>query len=381
MKFGQEFLQNVLEKENPSANPMRNYRDEKFGMEKHVKICLVPRLSGIGGMVSFQKKFAAGLKGHKVDICYDLGEPNIDAVLVIGGTRQLHLLWRMKRQGIRIVQRLNGMNWVHRVLNTGSRHRVRAEYGNLILTIIRSKLADRVAYQSEFSRKWWEREKGRTPSQFKVIHNAVDLTEFLPGNSQNLAADPIRILLVEGSLLGGYEFGLENGVRLASSIAHSHNYDRKVELMVVGKVSPNLRDRWESWMGRDKSIENLSINWVGSVPHNQIADVYRQAHVFFSADINAACPNSVIESLACGLPVVAYDTGALTELIGPEGGVTVPYGGDPWQLEPPDLQALSHGAITILNNLDTYRSSARIRAEEAFDLDTMIDAYLELLFG
>ena len=89
----------------------------------------------------------------------------------------------------------------------------------------------------------------------------------------------------------------------------------------------------------------------------------------------------MIEYLACGIRVAAFDTGALAELIGHDGGVTVPYGGDPWQLHAPDIQSLTGGVIQILDNLDSYQESARKRAESAFNLDHMIDKYLELLLG
>jgi glycosyltransferase involved in cell wall biosynthesis len=332
-------------------------------------------------MVSFQRKFAAGLKDRNIDVCYELGDPNIDAVLVIGGTRQLHSLWRVKRKRIPIVQRLNGMNWVHKILDTGFRHSMRADYGNFILTTIRSKLADKIAYQSEFSRRWWEQEKGSTPVQFEVIHNGVDLNEFSPMEYTTVEDETVRILLVEGSLLGGYEFGLENAVKLSLSLAHSHIDDRGVELVVVGQISPELRNRWETWREKENASNKLKINWMGTVAHKQIAAIYRSAHLFFSADINAACPNSVIESLACGTPVAAFDTGALAELVGNEGGVIVPFGGDPWQLDAPDIQALSKGVMEILGNLDRYRKSSRKRAEEAFNQDLMVDRYLKLLLG
>ena len=350
-------------------------------MENRAKICLVPRLSGIGGMVSFQGKLAAGLKARNIEVCYDLGESPYDAVLVIGGTRQLHRLWSVKRSGIPIVQRLDGMNWIHRVLDTGIRHWIRAEYGNFILARIRSTLVDRIAYQSEFSRHWWERVRGKTPNRNEVIHNGVDLIEFSPAGNQSLPEDIIRILLVEGSLLGGYEFGLENAVKIVSQIAHSHKGGQPMELMVVGRVSTNTKSHWESWIETNNLKRKFQINWVGEVRHDQIADYYRSSHIFFSADINAACPNSVIEAIACGTPVGAFDTGALAELLDKSGGITVPYGGDPWQLESPDISSLVSAFLKILDNLTYYQNTARRRAESAFGLDQMVDRYLDLLLG
>jgi glycosyltransferase involved in cell wall biosynthesis len=102
----------------------------------------------------------------------------------------------------------------------------------------------------------------------------------------------------------------------------------------------------------------------------------RSAHLLFSADVHPACPNSVIEALACGLPVVAFDTGSLVELVPPQAGRVVSYGGDPWKIEPPDIPALAEAAVQVLEDMPRYRQGARQRAEEAFGLDRMVEGYL-----
>ena len=212
------------------------------------KICLVPRLTGIGGMVSFQAKLAEGLMRRGISVCYELSETDPDAILVIGGTRHLYRLWQAKRRGIRIVQRLDGMNWIHRIKKTGTSHWLRAEYGNIILSVIRSSFADKIAYQSRFSREWWERARGKTTCHNVIIYNGVDLKKFTPGDFDGLQDDPIQLILVEGSLLGGYEFGLDNAIQLASDVALRYAGGRRVELGIVGKVSNSLRQYWNNWL-------------------------------------------------------------------------------------------------------------------------------------
>jgi len=350
-------------------------------MENHSRICLIPRLSGIGGMVSFQGKLAAGLKARNVDVCFDLLDTPYDAILVIGGTRQIQRLWGAKRRGVRIVQRLDGMNWIHRIMKTGWRHWLRAEYGNINLALIRSSLADKIIYQSRFSRQWWEREKGETPCPHDVIYNGVDLSEFSPGDTTVHPQRIIRLLMVEGSLLGGYEFGLENAVKLAVDLAHSRRQEYQIELRVVGRVSKESKDHWNSWIIRNQVNASISIDWSGVIPHHQIVDFYRNAHLLYSADINAACPNSVLEAMSCGTPVISFDTGALPELIADGGGIVVPYGGNPWELDPPDIQSLSKGASDILENLFRFKESTRNRAADGFDVEKMVDLYLEMLLG
>lgn len=344
------------------------------------KVCLVPRMSGVGGMVSFQRRLALGLHSLGIQVAYDLTDDACDVVLVVGGTRHLAQLWRARKHGALIVQRLDGMNWLHRRLKTGLTHYLRAEYGNLLLTIIRQRIADVIVYQSAFAQKWWERVHGPAPVLSRVVYNGVDLSHYTPDGAHTRPGDCYRVLLVEGSLMGGYEIGLEVAValveRLSAILSHAQSRSEHgmspIELMVVGRVAEQTRKHWEQ-------RSSIPIRWAGLVPGDQIPQVDRSAHLLYSADVNAACPNSVIEALACGLPVLAYDTGALPEMISGGAGKVVPYGGDPWKLDSPDLPALAEAAREILQNQDAYRRAARLRAEQVFSLEQMVQGYLDAL--
>ena len=351
------------------------------------RVCLVPKLSGVGGMVSFQDKLSAGLISRGYEICYDLNDPSCDAILVIGGTRHLHKLYAARKRKTRIIQRLDGMNWIHRVKSSTRkgfdlRHYLRSEYGNIILNLVRSNFADFIVYQSQFSRSWWENDRGNTPVQSTVIYNGVNLETFSPKGKSTTPIDHFRILMVEGSLMGGYETGLAVGYQLAVKLArhYENNRTRKVELVIAGRVSENIRKQWKNQITSGINSENIRLSWQGVVAHENIPAIDRSAHVLYSSDVNAACPNSVIEALACGLPVLAFDTGALPELVRDGSGQVVPYGGNVWQLDPPDVNSLVLGAVDILENQPSYRSAARQRAENVFDLEKMVDNYIDVLF-
>ena len=205
------------------------------------KIGLVPKLDGLGGMVSFEAKFIQGLDARQIPHTFDLNDPELTAVLVIGATRHILPLWGAKRRGARIVQRLNGMNWLHKVEKTPLRVSLRASANNALIAFIRRNLADRIVYQSEFSQSWWNRVYGdlRIPTQ--VTHNGVDLSQYTPNGPGERPTDRYRILLVEGRLTGGYARGLEAAVQMASEVQSRH--ELPVELMVVGDVSPEIRSR------------------------------------------------------------------------------------------------------------------------------------------
>ena len=340
------------------------------------RICILPRLSGVGGMVSFRAKLLQGLADRGVETCDDLADAPYQSILVIGGTRDLPGLRRARRGGVRIVQRLDGMNWLHRRRRTGLRHFLKAEYGNVLLSLIRIHLADSIVYQSNFSQGWWERQRGPTRASHTVIYNGVDLQVYHPEGPHQRPQDRSRILLVEGNLGGGYETGLETALQMAQML-NSRTVTANlppVEVMVVGHVSSSLVHHFQSH-------SSIPLVFTGLVPPQAIPEIDRSAHVLFAADINAACPNSTIEALACGLPVISFDTGALPELVDARAGCVVPYGGDPWRLEPPDLQSLADGAIQVLGDQALYREGARRRAEALFSLDRMVASYLEALQG
>ncbi|MDO9130152.1 MAG: glycosyltransferase family 4 protein [Anaerolineales bacterium] len=354
------------------------------------RICIIPKAANIGGVTSFQHKLAAGLARRGVEVCHDLGDTPYDALLLTGGTRQLFALWRARRRGVRVVQRLDGINWIHRRRRTGWRHYLRAEYGNRLLAFIRTRIASQIAYQSEFVRGWWEDWFGAARAPSVVIHNGVDLETYSPVGRVSLVpacpggqaraaqaqANPpearYRLLIVEGSLGGGYDMGLEWAVRLAESLAENHKFP--MELMVVGRLAPQLQSAWQK-------NSRIPILWAGTLPGERIPEIDRSAHLLFSADLNSACPNSVIEALACGLPVVAFSTGALPELVTGDSGRLVTYGGNPWRIDPPDLPALAAAAAEILADLPRFRKGARARAEAAFGLDRMVEGYLQILLN
>ena len=334
------------------------------------RICIVPRVDGLAGVASFRLKFEDGLRARNIDVSHNLSEPS-DAILVLAGTRHLLPLWKARSRGQRIVQRLDGINWVHKKRRTGLKHFIRAEYGNFVLSLIRSRIATHVIYQSAFSRTWWEDWYGMTRVPSSVIHNGVDLNLYIVGQDGGVPSfPPYKLLLVEGSLGGGYEMGLDNAIRLTETL--QKKYDLQIELMVVGMITDEHKTKVES-------KTDISINWMGSVPRERIPEIDRSAHLLFSADLNAACPNSVIEALACGLPVLSFDTGALNELVIGNAGRVVPYGGNPWNIDPPDIETLADAAVEILNDQPRFRKSARIQAEANLGLDKMTDEYLKVL--
>lgn len=341
--------------------------------ERMTKICIVPKVDGTGGMASFRLKFEEGVRVRGIDVTHELDE-DADAVLVIAGTRFLLDLGRIRRRGIRVVQRLDGVNWVHRVKWSGVRYTVRAVYGNAMLALIRNRFADRVIYQSEFIRGWWQDWYGVANAPATVIHNGINLNAYTQSGEDDRPTDCYRMLLLEGSLARGLNSGLFHAAAIAQKLSAKYS----IEVVVAGTVDESTQWKINSVIS---GVKNLSVKFLGTVPRAEVPKLARSSHLMYCAEVNPPCPNSVIESLACGLPVIGFDTGSLKELVGEEAGVIVPYGADPWKLETPDIATLAASAESVLENQDSYRAAARRRAEEKFGLDAMVEAYLKVLLG
>ena len=332
------------------------------------RICIVPRVEGFGGVTSFRLKFENGLRARGVDVTYDLSQSS-DAVLVLAGTKNLLPLWRAhSRGGTRIVQRLDGVNWVHRVRWAGLRYTVRAIYGNWNLSFIRKRLADKVIYQSNFIKNWWEDwyKPARVPSS--VILNGADLDQYTPHGLHERPSGHYRLLIVEGSMSGAQNSGLYSAVKLANLLSHKH----KLELMIVGRVDKHTQNKL-------KNQTSFRIKFMNTIPREQIPWIMRSSQALFSAEVNPPCPNSVIEALACGLPVIGFDTGSLSEIVQGDAGRLIPYGANQWKLEKPDISALANAAEEVLQNNEHFRTSARKQAETVLGLDKMVDEYLKVL--
>jgi len=333
------------------------------------KICIYPRVESMGGVGSFRIKFAEGLKSRGIEVTHDLDAPRVDFILLLAGTRNLLGLHRARKRGIPIIQRLDGINWVQRKRWTSIRYHLRSEYGNAVLAFIRRFLTDKIIYQSEFTHQWWENWYGETRVPHTVIHNAVNLDIYHPPQVENFSRpEKYRLLLVEGSLAGGLDSGLRWAVKFAENLTKL----LPIELLVVGRVD-------ESYKAKIISETRADVKFLGVLPREKIPAIDSSAHLYFSAEVNPPCPNAVIEALACGLPVLGFDTGSLSELVPPSAGKTVPYGNDQWKLEEPDISALTEAALEILTNLPKYQKGARQHAEENLSLDLMVEKYLEFI--
>ena len=118
---------------------------------------------------------------------------------------------------------------------------------------------------------------------------------------------------------------------------HTKIESRKTRLLCTS-FSPNINKGFEFYKLLDKSLDfnKFDFTFVGNKPEHikyknikclppettsQISTRLKQSDIFISATVHDCCSNSIIESLSCGIPVLAEDSGGNPELV-KNGGLT-----------------------------------------------------------
>lgn len=335
-------------------------------------IGIIPNVQGVGGPASFNEKLASGLNEHGIEITYDLTDPHLSVVLVIAGTKHLASLARCIKRGVPVIQRLDGMNWVHRRRFTGFKHFFRSEINNFIVQRIRKKFADKLIYQSAFTRNWWNREYGEVRVPQATIYNGVDLQRYHPLQDKPVQDSILNAIVVEGHIKNGLELGLQNAI--AALEVFTERTSNPVRITIAGEVPVHIQRK----LMRGRKLEFF---WTGIMPRDEISSRVSRSDLLFSTEPNPACPNAVIEALACGIPIAAFDSGAIKELVTDDCGIIAPYGADIWRLQLADVEQMANLLIKNEGQLRQKGMNARKRAETHFGLESMIEKYMEVLLG
>lgn len=262
------------------------------------------------------------------------------------------------------------------IVNAGAIY-LRADYGDewrkendRIAAVYR--LADYVLFQSEFSRWCYETHIGKPPCGSEVLYNAVDVALFSPQRSGN----PSRPLTL---LVGGLHRYLHSRVIPAiEALRFVRAEIAEACLILAGKFArPGDELVTRAWADR-LGVAN-AVRFAGYYDLSSAPALFGEADILIHPIYYDACPSTVLEAMACGLPVVCPSTGGTPELVEDgNAGITVPSQMDfekPYMLDP---QGIASAALRIAENLDAFSKRARNRAVEHFDVESWYQRHDEV---
>jgi glycosyltransferase involved in cell wall biosynthesis len=231
--------------------------------------------------------------------------------------------------------------------------------------------ADHVFFQSDFCRASSDRFLGERIGPWEVLHNPVDTERFTPG-TEHAPGPGGRLTL----LLGGNQY---QRYRLETALA-TLAYLPDARLLVSGALSWHPDRRRSEAEGRElvaRSGLEERVELLGPYSQDEAPALMRRADLLLHTKYNDPSPTTVLEAMACGLPVVYSASGGVPELVGEDAGIGVSAPLDWHEDHPPDPLELADAVRRVAERLDEHRAAARARAL-LFDLRPWVDRHREV---
>jgi glycosyltransferase involved in cell wall biosynthesis len=202
------------------------------------------------------------------------------------------------------------------------------------------------------------------------IPYGVNLETFRPADKHaarqrlDMAPDATYILL------GAHDFrerrkGLSIAIEILKRIGHEPGCAEKIaagqwKVVCAGDSAPAELGDWK--------VERL-----GYLPPQRMADLYAAADIFLFTAVEDNLPNTILEAMAAGLPVVAQNVGGVPDMVVPDSSGLL--------FSPGDSNAAAAALVDLLGNPEKRRAMgglARQLAERNFSPERQAQAYIAL---
>jgi glycosyltransferase involved in cell wall biosynthesis len=209
------------------------------------------------------------------------------------------------------------------------------------------------------------RKYGLDARKARVVRPAVDTQFFSPAEPDEMRRPGSQLrVMTTGSLnwKKGHEFALV-------ALAKVRERGVPVRFEILGDGPERQRILY--------TIDDLGLNdcveMLGRLDPTAVRDRLRAADVFLLSSVSEGISNSVLEAMACGLPVVTTDCGGLREAVtdGMEG-LVVPVR---------DTDAMADALVSLAadpDQCDRMGRAARARVEHEFQIGKQLDCWVEM---
>ena len=189
--------------------------------------------------------------------------------------------------------------------------------------------------------------------QVRTINNGIDLAVFEPSVSDFRKHYNIegKFVILGSASVWEERKGLDTFINLSKQLSNDFC------IVLVGTTTKI-----------DKILPNNIISIHRTESQKQLAEIYSTADVLVNPTMEENFPTVNIESIACGTPVITYDTGGSAEMLNEQCGIVVKKG---------DFKSLLSEIISLQSGKRFNLSSCVNRARE-YNQNLKFDEYLKL---
>lgn len=200
------------------------------------------------------------------------------------------------------------------------------------------------------------------------IANALPIDVFTPLDQANLRAAynvPInkKLILFGAMKIADPRKGFNY---FKQALHHLQEADAlpDTEIIVFGSVKDAEKAAFENFP--------VTVHYLGKIPTDKIMELYSLADIYVSPSLEDNLPNTVAEAMACGIPVIAFHTGGLPEMIDhKENGYLAAF---------KDSKDLAAGMNFLLaqKSLVPFMESARNKAVQMYNPERVAQSYIQI---
>lgn len=192
----------------------------------------------------------------------------------------------------------------------------------------------------------------------KVINNGIDLSVFKPVSSDFRTRYNLHRQFV---ILGvAFNWGVRKGYQYFIDLAKKLNPNEKIVLVGVS----------------EQQIKELPNGIIGIAKTNssaELAEIYSSADIFVNPTLEDNFPTTNLEALACGVPVITFNTGGSPEALDDDCGMVVERG---------DLNGLIAAIEKVKKNGKIfYTAQCQKRANDLYGKNDRFKEYVSLYKG
>ncbi len=198
----------------------------------------------------------------------------------------------------------------------------------------------------------------------EILPNGVDLTKFNPS-------------IKAGSARGKYKLPDSNVIISTGRFVVYKGFEYLIKAMKYVKdgtlilVGNGQQEKYLKTLVEEQNIEN--VKFIGSIPYAELPQLYRDGDIYVQPAVTRgdAFPISILEAMACGLPVISSDLSGIHMMVTQECG---------FKVKPKDINGLADAINIILadSSLREKMGQAARRNAEKYGWDVIAKRILDI---
>lgn len=220
--------------------------------------------------------------------------------------------------------------------------------------------ADMILSVNKFNMSW-EKMYGANPNKIDVIYNGIDHELFVP------MAKPAHLQDVPTVVAAARIFELKDILTMIKSCEVVKKSIPNVKYLVYG--DNNAVPEYTKECNNLIKELGLESNFILAGYHDKPHQLFCEGDVSILTSISEGFPYTVLESMSCGIPVVATDVGGVTEALDDKSGFIC---------KPKDHVAIGNSVVTLLQDEALRKQMgayARKKVIDNFTIDKFIKEY------